>query len=230
MKILPLILAVTFALSATAQDEISNQLPDKTRKNEIGLLYDPGISGNNPQSSNSIQYKRWVKPEFMAYRANIGYGKLNKHDGEIVYPSLGDTVITQHSISDIPEFHAGIGVEMQRHFYKKIYLYAAVDLYASFGSGTTNDILDKEVFDSNGTSVYRNQDQLMQSATQHFAIGVLPLVGIKLQFSRISFGTELTGIKTEYSGQTYSSKPTTGGYFDVSIGDFTQRLFVNYRF
>jgi len=230
MKLIPFILAASFALSAIAQDETASILPVKERKNEIGLLFDPGISGYNPQTHNSIQYKRWVKPDAKAYRLSIGYGKYNKYSGDIIYPNLGDTVIKQHSLSDIPQIHAGVGVEMQRHFHKKVYMYAAVDLYAAYGSGKTDEVLDKEVFDKNGESVYRNQELIGQSTTQHFTVGVLPLVGVKLQFSRISFGTELTGLKTEYTSQTYSSKPSTGGILDFNMGEFTQRLFINYRF
>ncbi len=230
MKLIPLILALSVALNTTAQEQTESILPAKERKNEIGLLFDPGVSGYNPQTHNSIQYKRWVKPDSKAYRLNIGYGKFNKFSGDVIYPNLGDTVVRQHSISDIPQIHAGVGVEMQRHFYKSVYMYAAIDLYAAYGSGNTDEVLDKEVFDKNGESIFRDQELIGNSTTQQFTMGVLPLVGVKLQFSRISFGTELTGIKTEYSVQSFSSKPTSGGLVDFNMGDFTQRIFINYRF
>ncbi|MCB9045330.1 MAG: hypothetical protein H6550_04220 [Chitinophagales bacterium] len=230
MKYILFALALPFALSANAQNEMSAEQTVPVRKNEIGLLGDPGISGYDPQSYNSIQYKRWVKPNHMAWRANVGYGKYSQYNHEIIFPSLGDTSVVQHSISDIPQVYAGIGAEMQRHFYKKVYMYAAVDLYATYGKGSTKDVLDLEVTDNNNASIFRNQSLVRAYDATRFSIGVLPFVGVKLQFSRISFGTELTGIRMQYSSVNYSAKPSDGGLVDFDMGNFTQRVFINFRF
>lgn len=239
MRYITFALLALFSVNVTAQetetDDIEAQekitiLP-KQRKNEVGMLSNLGLTENNPGPAIGIQYKHWVKANKQAIRANVGYSQYTKSSSKVYFPAQGDTVLSRVAFSEIPTVTAGIGIETQRHFYKALYMYAAIDVYGIYGSGTTTEQTQKEVTKDNTThtSDYRRG---ISYTSDILRIGVLPLVGIKFQFSRISFGTELSGLRMEYNSLTHGAggPANTGGIVDFNMGDFSQRIFINFRF
>ena len=154
-----------------AQDNITAEILPKQRKNEIGILATMPVNsstGTGSESYGGLQYKRWVKPDFMAYRANIGYGEYLNHSDGIQYRN-GDTVFNILSATQLPAIFVGMGIEIQRHFYKRVYMYAAIDLYGGYASGKTNEALDIEVF-NNDVSTYRNQTMLSSYNSKYLTL------------------------------------------------------------
>lgn len=222
-------LALTFSCTpAIAQQESTSVLPLQ-RRNEIGLLSDLGFS-NQSNSGIGVQYKHWVRADKQAIRGNIAYSKYLNVNSKIHFPSLGDTIFSRQDMTDIPMVYAGAGIEQQRHFYKNVYMYAAIDVYAAYGRGTTKEFFEKEVT-KNNENIYTEQYSGRTYNSGIFKIGLLPMVGVKFQFSRVSFGTELSGIKIEYAKLTHDNGlPSEKGVADFNMGSFTQRVFVNFRF
>lgn len=215
------------SLTASAQEVTTLELKPTQKKNEIGMLTDLGFSNNN--SGIGIQYKHW-KNDSKAIRANVSYSEYNYAASKIYFPAQGDTVFSSQAITDISTVSIGLGVEMQRHFYKKIYMYAAIDVYANYGKGNTNEILSRELT-QNGNNERLDYDIAQTYSSTIFKAGILPLVGVKFNFNRISFGTELSGMRMEYSSLKHSNgMPSTGGIVDFDMGNFSQRVFVNFRF
>lgn len=228
MRYFILSVLVLLTTDIIAQDSI-DILP-KQRKNEIGFLSDIGLN-NTYNSSIGIQYKRWVKDNKKAIRANVSYTKYTQFDDKIFMSTQGDTVISKQPFTDIPTVYGAIGIEMQRHFYKSMYMYAAIDLYSAYGSGRTEDFIRKEITTNYVTESLDYYSVGATYPTSVFSIGLLPVVGVKFQFSRISFGTELSGIMTEYKSVNYgNTRPSPGGIADFNMGVFTQRIFASFRF
>lgn len=214
----------------------------KVHKNEIGLLgetpFGNSASGNylyagsgSYQGRVAIQYKRWVK-ENMGYRASLGYADYSGSSGRNYIGKKGDTTFQSFYRNRVPVVFGSIGVEMQRQFYKRVYLYAAVDLQVGYGNGTNESVRTTEVLNNNNLYDHRYYNETITSTASAtvFNAGVVPFVGAKFNFSRISFGTELSGIRMEYNSVTSALQPMPGGVGEFSLGDFRQRFFVNYRF
>lgn len=215
------------SLSASAQEVTTLELKPTQRKNEIGMLTDLGFSNNN--SGIGIQYKHW-KDEHKGIRANASYSSYNYAASKVYFPAQGDTVFSMQALTDISTISVGLGVELQRHFYKKVYMYAAIDVYAVYGKGNTNEVFSREL-SKNGENERLDYDIAKSYSSTIFKAGVLPLVGVKFNFNRISFGTELSGMRMEYSSLKHDNgMPNTGGMVDFDMGNFSQRVFVNFRF
>lgn len=230
MRYIIIIIFASCCMQATAQETDAVTVLPKQRKNEIGILTDLGLT-NKYNSGVGLQYKHWVKADYQAIRANINYSQFFNSPGRVYFPAMGDTIFSKHTITEIPTINIGLGIEMQRHFYKHIYMYAAIDLYAVYGKGNTKELFEKEVA-KNDVIEYSHHYEGPGYNSTIFKVGLLPLVGVKFQFSRISFGTELSGLQIEYNALKHSAGApgNGGGVADISMGDFTQRIFVNFRF
>lgn len=227
MRTLFFITAISISTAVTAQDVKQNDVLPKQRKNEIGFVSDLGLSSNN--SGIGILYKHWIN-DYKGIRANVSYLGYSYTNSKIFFPAQGDTVFSKQAFTDISTIYASIGAEMQRQFYKRVYMYAAIDLYAAYGTGNTEEILSKELSTNNTNERLDYAVGATYSSTL-FRIGVMPMVGVKFNLSRVSFGTELSGILTEYKSLKHSNgMPSDGGIMDFSMGHFTQRVFVTFRF
>lgn len=226
MRTLFFITAISLSTAVAAQDVKQIDVMPKERKNEIGFVSDLGLNTNH--SGIGILYKHWIN-DYKGIRANVSYSSYSYANSKIFFPAQGDTVFSKQAFTDISTIYASIGAEMQRRFYKRVYMYAAVDLYAAYGTGNTEEILSKELSTYNANERLDYAIGATYSSTL-FRIGVMPMVGVKFNFSRISFGTELSGILTEYQSLKHNNNTPANGIFDFSLGHYTQRVFVTFRF
>lgn len=234
MRYITTALLAVLSLGATAQenttaseDQIS--ILPKQHKHEVGLLTNLAMNSSTSSGGFGAQYKYWANPTH-AIRVNALYSQYSHSNGRIYSKGNGDTLLSKLSMTDIPTIQAGIGIEKQRHFYKNIYLYAALDLYAAYGNGTTKELFEDEITKDNTT--YRSNQRTGPSYTSSvFKVGILPMIGAKFQFNRVSIGTELTGLRMEYNNVTHGAGgPKNTGIADFNLGEFTQRIFINFRF
>lgn len=238
-KLLMIAALALATLNATAQDtEIA---PEKTKrmpgKNEIGLIgetFGTGHYGNSNYSGGlGIQYKRWAKPN-IAYRIMGSMGGYNHNSMPKFVDKKGDTVFQTQTYSNIPMYFVGGGLEVQRHFYKKVTLYAALELRAGYGSGTYDEVLVKEVQNDiiphmGSSTIHHEVSTIARGDVSAFVIDVTPYIGAKINFKRISVGTEATIVKFGMEAVDYSKyQGYSTGNFDM--GNFRQRIFVNWRF
>lgn len=239
MKIRLLIIAsVLTTLSAAAQDTEREQVTPKRipGKNEIGFFAEI-FNGNSWYNSNyaataGLQYKRWAKPN-IAYRIMGSMGHYSQQSDAYFRQKRNDTVFQTQNYANIPMYFGGGGVEVQRHFYKKVTLYAAIELKAGYGAGTSEEVEIQEVQQANypyGGPIYHHQtNTLRTNNVTAFVMDVTPFVGAKLNFKRLSLGTEVSIVRAGLEKVNYENIPDfSTGNFDAS--NFRQRLYLNYRF
>lgn len=237
----PLFVIIASALLATtsyAQDseretETIKRVPGKNEMGVFGEMF----NFNNYNSSSyatyaGLQYKRWAKPN-IAYRIMGAAGEYNNNSIPRFVDKRGDTLVQSQTYANVPMIFAGGGVEVQRQFLKRVYLYAAIELRAGYGSSSYSEIQTKEVKKDfvpfTPYPVYNESFLVKSGNVSAFAVDVTPFIGGKINFKRISLGTEISVIKSGIQSIKYSDMPayTTT---DVSVGDFRQRVYVNFRF
>ncbi len=194
-------LAVALSATATAQ-ETSNEPAPVNRKSEIGLMGETSFGNNNNDNIDGmagIQYKKWVKPN-AGYRIIVAYGQYSNFSTPKVLSKTGDTVTETHRRTEIPVAIVGGGLEMQRHFYKRIYLYAAAELRVGYGRGSYDSIVVKR---SEGTNYADAVTGARINGVSLFSVAAAPSIGAKFVFNRIVFGTELSALNLNFSSLQY---------------------------
>lgn len=240
MKILVASLLISsISFCATAQqtpDVIQKRTPGK---NEIGVFVEP-FSGSTTWHNNGqgqyqnnlgFQYKRWAKPN-IAYRIMGAFGNYSQYNFNQFKERIGDTIIEKQSNAYVPMYFAGGGVEVQRHFYKKVTLYAAIELKAGYGTGKYDEFLLKELeSQQNGhyPNRYTDVNKINSDNVAAFTIDASPFIGAKLNFKRISLGTEVSVIKMGIESLKFETMPSYS-ITNFDIGDFRQRFYINWRF
>lgn len=225
-KALILIILLVSTNVFAQDDDHTDILLLKYPKNEIGTVGESNFGNEQFGGPAMIQYKRWVRDN-MAYRINAGVGTYNNfiHDG--YFGIVGDTILEKQTMQQATVTFGGGGLEMHRHFFKSVYLYAAVDVLAGYGKGKTEDYIVRRV-EVNG------QDHTESSLTPGrgnisvFHLNAAPFIGAKIVFNRISFGTEMSAINLSYTNKNDNASRT--GFVDLNMGFLRQRFFVNYRF
>ena len=221
-------LSVALSATATAQETNSNEPAPVNRKSELGLMGETSFGNNNNGNIDGmagIQYKRWVKPN-AGYRIIAAYGRYSNFGTPKVLSKEGDTVTETHRRTEIPVAIVGGGLEMQRHFYKRIYLYAAAELRVGYGRGSYDSIVIKR----NDNSNYANAiSGVRMNSVSLFSIAAAPSIGAKFIFNRIVFGTELSALNLNFSSLKYPNT-SSSGVGEFNPGTFWPRFFVHYPF
>lgn len=229
MKSILLTFVLACAVLITNAQEIQPLVMKKTPgKNEIGFFGESTLGNTNNYSARiALQYKRWVKPD-KAYRIFAGYSYYQKSAERLYLGHLSDTIYTSYQRKDIPMVFAGIGAEIQRHFYKKIYLSAAVDVHFAYGTGSDNTVTQIEKRNDNNVE-YFIEKVANSGKAELFQTGITPWIGAKYLFNRISFGTELSVVQMDISALSINDARSSGG-FNMDGGNLRQRIYFNYRF
>jgi hypothetical protein len=231
MKVILFVLAsALLTTSVFAQDETKGKKTLFPQKNELGLMAETGFGNNNKNTGfTGLQYKRWVKP-YMGYRIIASYGEYYERYRLLSETRLGDTVIETSRATTVPLASLGAGIEMQRKFYKRVYLFAAVELRGSYGHGRYNHIVSQRV-ENNAVNYYAETAFSPQADVRMFSLFATPSIGAKLQWRKLIIGTEISAIQLGYTNTKYQyDMSNTGGMLDFNAGSFRQRFFVHYCF
>lgn len=230
-KTLLIALGIILTIPATAQTTEATIPAQPERNNEIGIFSNSVINtdATNTLMMTGLQYKRWVKPN-TAYRTLVSYARYSTFDTRpSTRPAANDTVFTVFSNSTVNMAFLGAGVEMQRHFYKKVYLFAALELRGGTGRGEIEETEASQYRDA-GSRQYMTADMrpLTTSNVNMTYVGFVPTIGAKLQFNRVAFGAEIAPLEMAYKSTT--AYGNTNSTFDFNLGTFSNRFFFNFRF
>lgn len=221
-----------YAQSETEPVELSTDVTKKERNNEVGLFgQSVATSGyNSALSLAGVQYKRWLKPN-VGIRAILAHGNYNSFQytpNNINF--IGDTVINENLRTRVNMAFAGIGVEAQRHFYKRVYLFAGLELKGGYGSGFTDTLYERQYKEPGHTS-YTKDIRDIRSGTPNVNmtyLGFSPSIGAKLQWNRLIVGAEIFPAEMSVTFTNTSGVQTSSS--DFNMGDLKQRIFIHYRF
>ena len=114
-------------------------------KNEAGVITE--VEKN--AGSYGLQYERWAQP-WLGLHLKATYGmQHDDHRGNIPPLYLNDTILLRSLSTNYKILNLGIGIDVQRHFYKTVFLYASLNLNGGYGKGQS---------DTAGTLYYNNQE------------------------------------------------------------------------
>lgn len=226
-------LAALLMLNQTIAQENTNvtHTNDRVIKNAIGIQAGAGFGYTEDDEIISLQYKRWVRPN-RAVRISAGFGKYDNMINKGVTNFVADTAIETLALNTVDMFYVNAGIEMHKQFYKRMYMYAAIDLRAGYGSGTVQHA-EKRHYSVGGVT-YKEESYLPFTTTfdlTRFTIDATPYVGVKVLFNRVAFGTEISALRTGFISQK-TTDPTeeSMGIVDMNAGLLRQRIFINFRF
>ena len=220
--------AVIVSTLAQAQETESPPIKRQPGKNEIGMFVNPVVNDHSYEMPFGLQYKRWTTPH-LGYRILAGVGGYGS-ESRATELIKNDTFYWSLTSTNMSMLFAGAGLEVQRRFVGKVYLYAALEFKAGYGQGYTHT---SEVRETARVSAWERsytyeQRAISSTTTSLFVLDTSPYVGAKLNFRRWVIGTEVTALVTglmkhNHGGYNYSS-------LNFDFGQFQQRLYVNYRF
>jgi len=221
-----LVVLTLLACSSVIAQETNDVIPVYP-KHEIGLSGETNFGNSDYGGPSMLQYKHWMRHN-MAIRVNAGIGTYQAYNSDGYYGVSGDTILERQTHNKATMGYGGFGIEMHRHFYKSIHLYAAAEVMAGYGSGTSESFLVKRVI-TNGQD-YSNSDIVPGNSgtVSLFNLNIAPYVGAKIVLKRISFGTELSGISMGYTNVSTNGKSSSSA--DMNAGSFRQRFYVLFRF
>jgi hypothetical protein len=225
MKYIFLLISLFAAVNLHAQKK-----PIPFRSNEIGIGYRiPSYTQSyQSQIGFDLMYKHFTKPN-KAYRLMLGFQNQDFRLSKKYYTYAQYTLLIKNKYYNYSTVFVGAGVQMQRHFYKRIFLTAAADTRFHMGKGKLkyNEVVNY--------SLAGNEQQKINSSdisdVKAFKWDLFPSIGAKFEFSHINFGMELTAAFMQY----VSLKPSTSSelpfsLFDLDIGNNFTRFYINYRF
>lgn len=229
-----ILIALLTAAGITSQaQETTTPLPKMYGK-EIGLFAQQNFSsgsGNDKIIMAGAQFKKWQTPHY-GFRVLVSFGNYSDYDrfySNHYRVTAPDTILEKYNSTDINMGIIGFGAEAQRVFYKRIVLFAAIEIRGGYGTGRQEE---------NTVTTYNTQNEQYQNYrvtsskdASIIYIGAAPTIGAKVQFKRINFGLEATGVNMEY--KSIKAENTLYGRYgtsDFSLGDITQRLFVGFQF
>lgn len=218
-------LLLTFCLPAIA---VSAQGQPPALKNkpkaELGIFGQlDGLSDDKSLTMVGLQYLHWHN-EHLGYRMIVAYGNYYSAGPELHYVS-GDTGIMKRQNLNVTLPVVGFGLQAQRHFYKKIYLFATAELSGGYGSGLVDTSMNWAI-GQGATSQHFAQNTRGQDASLIYG-ALSASIGARVQWSRIAVGLEVSPIHATYTH--FDDGRRTLGNMDLSIGSFSHRLFVHWR-
>lgn len=235
-KIAVIALLAFKALSINAQEAaIAGDDPvssAKGRDHELGILsqFYTNSKEFGDQLLIGIQFKQHLRPQ-LALRVLAAYNRYEYSSRPLILDTYNnDSLSIQATISNANMVAVGIGLEVQRHFYKKIWLFAALELQAGHGTGKTassSDVLPYGSFFSVFPNVLSPDYKMV--AFQRTYVRLLPGVGAKIVFDRVNFGLETQFAHVGIQSEKTAEQRTTTPVIDV-FNNMACRFHVNYRF
>jgi hypothetical protein len=222
-------LMLTVSLVAFAQDSeeevpATRVFPD-IKKHELGIMTQ---SGGVEDGVNllGVQYKVW-KDEHRAFRFIAAYGNYNTFNSSIV--SLASDSLTEvHSLTKVNMPVIGMGLEMQRNFWRKVYFSAAVDIWGGYGGGSVDTFIHtRQRSNSGGPTITYGSPFIPQDVRMTY-VAIAPSIGARIQGKRVTVGLDIMPLQLSYRNLNYE-KGTSTGIVDFNAGLYLQRISVSYR-
>jgi hypothetical protein len=220
------ILLFALLLASTGASAQTTTLPLKVDVNkEVGLFGQVDDGANNSSfSMGGIQYKRWHNQR-VGFRAIAAYGTYSTV-GPKRYHTASDTTYIAQEYYNISLPLLGLGVEAQRQFYKRVSLFAALELSGGYGSGLSDTSILWTAGVNNNPSQYISRPFALKNVNLTL-VGLTASLGAKLQWSRIVAGIEVLPVRFQYA--KISGDVSHGGLLDISLWGMSHRIFLNYR-
>ena len=221
-------LAFTLAAQETTFTPTSPQeikaTPVKAYNRELGIFAQTeGNGGNQSMGMAGLQYKQW-HTEHLGFRVIAAFAQYSS-SGSAVQSISGDTVVSRQEQLNFNLPVLGFGIEAQRHFYKKVYLFAAAELKGGYGSGSADSAVS--ISSGIGSTRWHLGQNVGHRDADLLYVGLTASVGAKIQWSRICLGLEILPVHMGYTN--IDDGTSRGGITDLSLGEFSQRFFLHWR-
>lgn len=205
---------------------------DKPFKNELGVLFQGGMGNNNNNNDvdmilAGVQYSHWVN-ERVGYRIIGAYGQYSSYSGVNSFAVNQDTVLRKQTEIRINMPVLGAGLMAQRHFYRRVYLFAGLELRGAYGNGTRDTLVQTEYTGPDNFIQVGYRSGRASSDVSLLLINVDASIGAKLQFRRLVVGAEVLPLNVSYRLQNIDG--SSYGIMDANLGTFSNRVFLQYRF
>ncbi len=209
-----------------------------THKNALGIytetnavfsaIHNPGIG------AVGLVYKIRRSP-VNSFVATLGYTGYNDRPIPQFTSFNKDTAFSRPGVTKVGLVTAGFGIEAQRHFYRRVSLYAGAEVRAGYGSGTT-DTFSRAHYNrpytnpANGhVSPYNDftDTRILTSDVAMVTGSFTAYLGARVDIKRLSIGLQFM------NGMVYENiKPDkAAGYSNLNwdLSNITQRLLFTYR-
>ncbi len=199
------------------------------RKNEIGLASRNTINSTYKNYTGvELIGKRW-KNKWQAYRVGLGINFEDNTNPRSLYSYQQDSVI-EKKISTVKRYATlSLGLEAERQFYGKIYLFGAIDTRVMYGKGEMHENISKYRTNFQENYFINTSYSNIIDQGQVFKWDLLPSIGAKLKFNRICFGLEACAHFMSLETENGKKMNSNALYFDV-LSNYTHRIFMTYRF
>jgi hypothetical protein len=208
-------------------------------RNSVGVFVETNalfVGDENPNMKTmGLQYIMNTK-KILRYKVSVGYADYWHMPRGVFHAVQADTVKMRKVNRYINLGMVGVGLEVQRQFYRKMYFFAGFDLRAGYGTGKSDTSVNKEYtfkfYDSTANRSFdimqSNSDILRGPDVTMVYAGFTPYFGLKLEFKHFSVGTSFMNYFA------YRSIQSKGGHndalIDFSSANITQQFFVRYKF
>lgn len=228
---------ILFAIAIICSSFVKTNAQSTQKKvNEIGLFGEQKYYNSmNNAGKFGIFYRREIKENkfrrFQLFYTNF-YSNIYSYKPYSIIQK-NDTIISKRNFKNMKGFGIGYGIEKQRNFYKKVFLYAALDARFTYRKFDYFNYIDTSVL---STSQYTLMEHLNSTTTKipnftgnSFSVSILPTIGAKIDIkNRIVVGAEM--MMTTSIGFQTQKENTTYTIFDFDMDLFTQKFYINYKF
>jgi hypothetical protein len=214
------------AIAQEENDELTTPQPlPKVRTRELGIMTQ--MAGSEiDMNMIGVQFKTY-KNERKAFRFMAAYGNYHSFNNNVI--AVGSDSVTEvHSLTKVDLPIIGVGVEMQRHFWRKVYLFAGVELRGGYGKGSLDTMISSRPRSVQGPGNISGSPFIPQDVSLTY-IAASPSIGAKIVGKRIGVGVELMPVNLSFRNVSYEKGPSSDN-IDFNAAIFQQRLFVYYRF
>ncbi len=237
MRIVTLVFAMVICGSTAYGQEFKELTLPPAPTREVSVLMQQYLQSGKDDNLTlaGLQYKKYVT-EHRGIRMMAAYGNYRNFERPFAIKISPDTnssrgVDTTMEYNSRTNIHLGIigaGVEVQRRFYKKVILFAGLELRGGYGTGSYDTVTTRR-YNDNQKGVYEAGTLGQRLNASMIYLGLMPSVGAKLQFKRLVVGAELTGVDISFRSIKVEGG-NRSGVADVSLGNVTHRLFFGWRF
>ncbi len=229
--------SIALLLLFTASGLRAQSVTPKNFNNDVSLFADMQLFSDVVNANAQGIHFRYQHSPMIAWRLSGGHFTYEEQGGTtILAPFSKDSVGTRRQIRNMEGAFLGGGVEAQRQFFRKVYLYAGAEVHIGYGVASVDTAFSYKYF---GPSPFP-PDTAQYLTTSSFGRAAKDGSGIMasatfLLGARVFVGKRFI-IGTEFSNPVYYTNSKTGdesgrrSNLSLSTSQVTQRFYVSYRF